>query len=272
VSSTPLGRRGERFLTAARELNRNEALVQRVRELRTRALGDELPAGLSSARARPAEQAARQLVALRGETPGVLGELGMSALQAWQLLAERQGRGRGELEVAILFTDLVGFSEWALDAGDRAALVLLRALGEAIEPPIRERRGEIVKRLGDGLMAACRDAPSALAAAFEGHARAAELEVEGYRPALRTGIHLGRPRRIAGDYLGVDVNIAARIAQAAQPGEILISARMLSGLEDCRAAASPPRELRAKGVPEGFRVYAVSRRGRRAPARSSSPP
>ena len=49
-------------------------------------------------------------------------------------MSEAQGRGRGEVELTILFTDLVDFSDWAVGAGDKAALELLRDVGEAIEP------------------------------------------------------------------------------------------------------------------------------------------
>lgn len=48
--------------------------------------------------------------------------------------------------------------------------------------------------------------------------------MEGYRPRLRTAIHLGRPRKLGCDYFGVDVNIAARLCDAAKPDEILVSA------------------------------------------------
>ena len=58
----------------------------------------------------------------------------------------------------MLFTDLVGFSGWALHAGDELVVELLREVGEAIEPPILKRRGQVVKRLGDGLMAVFGDA------------------------------------------------------------------------------------------------------------------
>ena len=119
---------------------------------------DEFVDMLSTARGRPADLAARQLVASRAAEPGVLGELGLTALQAWQRLSERQDRGRGKVDVAILFTDLVGFSSWALEAGDRQAVRLLRDFSKAVEPPILERRGEVVKRLGDGLMGAFWDA------------------------------------------------------------------------------------------------------------------
>jgi adenylate cyclase len=231
-----------------------------VRRTRERALGDEhLIDHLSTARGRPADLAARQLVAYRGEEHGVLGELGLTALQAWQRLAESQDRGRGRVEVAILFTDLVGFSSWALEAGDRAAIRLLREVAEAVEPPVVARQGEVVKRLGDGLMAAFWDAPSATAAAFEARRRIGAIEVEGYRPRLRAGIHLGRPRKLGGDYFGVDVNIAARLADAAKPDEVLVSDRARETL-DSSVVESRKRRFSAKGAPKDLVAYAVSPR------------
>ena len=149
-----------RFAKAARRLNRHPKLVASARQTRERAMGDdEFVDLLSTARGRPADLAARQLVAARGTEHGFLGELGLTALQAWQRFSESQDRGRGKVDVAILFTDLVGFSSWALEAGDRQAVRLLREFTEAVEPAIVERRGEVVKRLGDGVMAAFWDAP-----------------------------------------------------------------------------------------------------------------
>ncbi|TMK58995.1 MAG: adenylate/guanylate cyclase domain-containing protein [Actinobacteria bacterium] len=250
---------GKRFATAARRLNLNPRLVELARRTRERALGDDdLIDHLSTARGRPSDLAARQLVELRGERPGFAGELGLTALQAWQRFAEKQDRGRGKVDVAILFTDLVGFSSWALEAGDAAAVRLLREVTEAIEPPVLQRQGEVVKRLGDGLMAAFWDAPHAVEAAFDAAKRTAPIEVDGYRPLLRTGIHLGRPRKLGGDYFGIDVNIAARLAEAAKPGEILVSDRVLEKL-DPGAAESKRRRFSAKGAPKDVDAYALSR-------------
>lgn len=211
---------------------------------------------LATARGRSADLSARQFVALRGDSPGVLGELGLATLQAWQTFSENRGRGRGDVDVAVLFTDLVGFSSWALEAGDEPAIELLRAVSEAIEPPMIERRGEIVKRLGDGLMAVFWDAPSATEAAFAASETASMIEVEGYVPRLRTGIHLGRPRKIGGDYFGVDVNIAARLAEAAEPDEILVSDHTLAAL-DRAALVSTKRRFAAKGAPPDITAHAV---------------
>lgn len=251
------GKPTERFTAAARRFNRNPRLVELIRRARERSLGnDEHIDHLSTARGRPSDRAARQLVSLRGEKPGFVGEIGLTALQTWQRLAEAQDRGRGKVDVAILFTDLVGFSSWALEAGDRAAVALLREVGEAIEPPVLERQGEVVKRLGDGLMAAFWDAPCAVEAAFALGERVAPIEVDGYRPLLRTGIHLGRPRKLGGDYFGVDVNIAARLADAAKPGEILVSDRTLEKLQP-GAVEARKRRFSAKGAPKDLDAYAV---------------
>lgn len=250
---------GRRWTAAAQRFNRNPKLVGFARQTRERTLGDdEFVDHLSTARGRPSDLAARQLVSLRGDRPGFVGELGLSALQAWQRLAESQDRGRGKVDVAILFTDLVGFSSWALKAGDQAAVKLLREVGEAIEPPVLERQGEVVKRLGDGLMAAFWDAPRAVEAAFDATDRVAPIEVDGYRPQLRTGIHLGCPRKLGGDYFGVDVNVAARLADAAKPGEILVSDRTLDTLGPA-APAAKKRRFSAKGAPSGMAAYALSR-------------
>jgi adenylate cyclase len=248
---------GKRLIASTRQLNRHPRLVEAAKRTRERVLGDEqFVDRLSTARGRPADIAARQLAALRSDAPGMLGELGLTALQVWQRIGEAQGRGRGEVDVAVLFTDIVGFSSWALEAGDEPAIKLLREVSEAIEPPITERRGEIVKRLGDGLMAVFWDASSATEAAFVAGERAAAIEVDGYVPRLRTGIHLGRPRKIGGDYFGVDVNIAARLAEAAEPGEILVSGPTLQAL-DGAALSTRKRHFAAKGAPPDLAAHAV---------------
>jgi class 3 adenylate cyclase len=254
----PDGKPAKRLAESARRLNHQPSLLRSVRRARERLLGgEEFVDRLSTARGRPSDLAVQQLAELRSDEPGVLSELGMTALQAWQRLAESQDRGRGKVEVAILFTDLVGFSSWALEAGDGPALRLLREVTEAIEPPIAEHQGEVVKRLGDGLMAAFWDAPGAAAAAFAAHERVAAVEVGGHNPQLRTGIHLGRPRKVGGDYLGVDVNVAARLCEAAKPGEILVSDRALLKLDPVTISGKS-RRFRAKGVPKEVAVYSIS--------------
>jgi adenylate cyclase len=54
-----------------------------------------------------------------------------------------------------------------------------------------------------------------------------EVDGDGYRPQRRAGIHWGRPRKLGGDYLGVDVNIAARVADAAKADQVMVSEPLL---------------------------------------------
>ena len=202
--------------------------------------------------------AGRRLSRLTAERPGVLREAGLSALQVWQQLSEAQGRGRGDREVAIAFTDLVEFSDWALDAGDDAALELLRDVGQALEPAVGSHGGTVVKWLGDGMMAVFDEPQDALDAIFDGRERLGEVEAEGYDPRIRAGLHVGRPRCIGGDYLGVEVNIAARVAEEASADEVLVSGIALERLETDDLKVRKKRFFSVKGVPKDVMAYSVS--------------
>ena len=116
----------------------------------------------------------------------------------------------------ILFTDLVGFSTWALHAGDDQVLQLLRDVNGVTENIVRSRGGRIVKHLGDGTMAVFIDGVEAIEAGHEVIVAVSALTVGDYRPQLRAGLHTGEPRAVGDDFLGVDVNVAARVAAAAE--------------------------------------------------------
>jgi len=130
---------------------------------------------LSTGGSQPSQQLGRRLSALTAERPSLLGEIGLSALQVWESISA-QGADRGERELAILFTDLVDFSDWSLRAGDTMAVELLRDVGSAIEPAVTAHGGVVVKRLGDGLMAAFEDPAGAVVAALEARDSIAEVE------------------------------------------------------------------------------------------------
>ena len=250
-------RRWKRIAAAARRFNKDGRLVTGARKARELLPGDDRYGDpLSTAGKKPTDFAGRQLSDLTAESPGVMRELGLGALQIWQALSEAQGRGQGEQDLVILFTDLAGFSDWALEAGDERALALLRDVGEAIEPPLTERGGKVVKRLGDGLMATFLDAQRAVDGLLEGRARLAGVTAAGYDPRLRAGIHLGRPRKLGGDYLGVDVNIAARLVEAASADEILVSDRVLAAVDSGRIEARK-RRFKAKGAPKDLEAYSL---------------
>ena len=76
---------------------------------------------------------------------------------------------------------------------------------------------------------------------------------------MRAGVHWGRPRKLGGDYLGVDVNIAARVAGAAKADQVLVSEALLGQLSDDDLRTAKPKRLRAQGAPSELQVAALSR-------------
>ena len=204
------------------------------------------------------ERIGRLVSSVEPERPSAVRELGLGALQAWQALSEAQGRGRGSVDVAILFTDIVKFSPWALEAGDEAALELLRQLATVEDEAISDHGGSLVKRLGDGAMSVFGGADDAVRAALGTHEGVREVEVEGHTPTLRAGVHVGRPRRVGGDYLGVDVNIAARVGECAKAGEILVSDTARAAMDEEGFRFGRRRRLRESGAPRNLSVQPVT--------------
>ena len=249
-----------RLREGAVKLDSQPRLLKATRRMRQRLPGDEkFGDPLSTAGAKPVHIIARGVSALQPDRDGVAKELGMAALQVWQSLSEGVGRGRGDRELALLFTDLVGFSSWALSAGDAAALELLREVGLCVEKVILAHRGRIVKRLGDGLMATFLDANAAVEAALECQERVGQIVVDGYRPHMRAGVHWGRPRKLGDDYLGVDVNVAARVADAAEADQVLVSDAVLQRIDLDGLSMSRPHRLKAEGAPRSLQVIRLSR-------------
>jgi adenylate cyclase len=252
--------RFRRIGQALRRTDANPSLLRAARGARELLPGDpQFGDELSTAGGRPAQLVARYLAETESKGSSATRELGLSALQLWQAVSESTGRGHGTEDVAILFTDLVEFSSWALDVGDEPALELLRQVASAVEPPIKDQAGRIVKRLGDGHMAVFAGADAAVAAALEMQPRVAAIDVDGHRPSLRAGVHVGSPRKLGADYLGVDVNVAARVADAADGGEVLVSGAALSKLDVEDFEVKRRRRFRAKGAPRDLEVYSVNR-------------
>ena len=251
-------RLGAKVRNGAGKLDGSPALLTAARLMREMMPGDSRYGDpLSTAGDESPHVLGRRLAKLTEKRPGLMREAGMSALQMWQAVSESQGRGKGTTEMTIVFTDLTGFSEWALEAGDEQALDLLRDVGEAIEPPVSENGGRVVKRLGDGMMAVFREPGDALDAVIAGRDNMRSVECDGYDPRLRAGLHIGKPRKIGGDYLGVDVNIAARLAENAGPDEILVSDKVLEKLDADGLDVKKKRRFKVKGVPKDLQAHAV---------------
>lgn len=123
------------------------------------------------------------------------------------------------------------------------------------------RAGTVVNRLGDGLMVVFADPRAALDAVVDARNRLREVAVPGWTPRMRAGLHLGRPRRVGNDFVGVSVNTAARLGDRAKADEILVSGEVLAALDASRVHARRRRwGTRLKGTPEDLEIYAVEPR------------
>jgi adenylate cyclase len=252
--------RAARLRARAVRFDTRPGLLAFVRRLRRRIPGDErFGDSLSTAGVSPVQVIARGVSAMQPERDSVAKELGLAGLQMWQSLSEATGRGRGDRELALLFTDLVGFSSWALEAGDVAALELLREVGNVVETAVDEHDGRIVKRLGDGVMATFVTAQGAVEAALGAQDAIGAIEIAGYRPRMRAGIHWGRPRKLGSDYLGVDVNVAARVADCAKAEQVVVSDPVLDRIDIDGLRTGRAKRLKAKGAPRELRTVAISR-------------
>jgi adenylate cyclase len=250
--------RGKRLRRFAARVDSEPSLVTAAERLRQRLPGDaQFGDAMSTAGSQPVEVVARSVSALQPGRKSLVQELGMAGLQVWQSLSEATGRGHGDREMAILFTDLVGFSSWALQAGDAAALELLRQVGGVIDTAVTDHQGRIVKWLGDGVMATFLEPRAAVDAALEAQAAVARIDLDGHIPSMRAGIHWGSPRKLGSDYLGVDVNIAARVSDAAKAGQVLVSDRLLNRLELGDLEAGRSKRLRAEGAPRDLYVAEI---------------
>ena len=241
--------------------SRGETLAKLARGARRILPGDsDFGDPMSTSGDEPSQLLARRVAEISNDRPSVLRELGLGTLQVYEALASGGWGESGETELTVVFTDLVRFSDWVLEAGDTAATEMLRHVDGEVTPLFAEHGGRVVKRLGDGMMATFLAPAGAVEAVLEAQDAIASVEVLGERPRMRAGAHHGLPRRVGRDFHGADVNIAARVAQAAKAGELLVSGTVREQLDDERFRAKRKLLFRAKGAPKDLSVYAVSRR------------
>jgi class 3 adenylate cyclase len=250
--------------------NHNPGIVALIRRARRALPGDpDFGDPLSAAGEGGPRAVARATDRLLPERDVATREVSLATLQIWQALTERVSGRPANPEVTLVFTDLVGFSSWALQAGDDATLRLLRRVAQAAEPPLLEAGGQIVKRMGDGMMAVFRDPATAVRATIAAREAVRNVEVDGYTPRMRAGVHTGRPQRIGSDWLGVDVNIAARVMERAARGGLIVSEKTLERIPEDELAAlgvtvkRVRRQVfghRANGVPADLAMYRLRTR------------
>jgi len=249
-----------RFFAAAREFDASEALpLVQTPTLILQRKQLQWP-DVSVARSLAAAIHRAELVVLEGGY-GWVGEQGVEAVL--DFLGGRAASARSpELPsgtAVILFADIVDSTALTERMGDTAFREKARELDGALRAAIRECEGVPVegKLLGDGVLAVFTSARQAIEAALACGTAGDEAGLP-----LHLGLHAGDVIREENNVYGGAVNIAARIAEAAAPGEVLVS-DIVRGLARTSAgvAFDDRGEHSLKGVGEPQRLFAVREGG-----------
>lgn len=141
--------------------------------------------------------------------------------------------------MAVLFADVSDSTRLYENMGDTAAFTQVRECLQILDEAAQHFQGRVVKTIGDGAMCVFAKAEDAARAAVEMQDRI-DLRPPSPRRSkltIRIGFHYGSVLREADDVFGDTVNVAARMAGLAVPGQILMTASTIEML---------PADLRQK--------------------------
>jgi adenylate cyclase len=211
----------------------------------------EDPTGHPNVTSPPGEVLERFLQRAVDTRPSRLGTLGLGTVQLLtSLLTSRDGAAQEA--AAVVFTDLEGFTAYTDKHGDRAALEILTDHQREAGAAVRRNGGRIVKHIGDGLMCTFPDANAAVRGALD-------LVRAGAGPLrVRAGGHVGDAVMIKDDLIGHAVNVAARVTETADGGQVLVTADMVVAAGPIPGAAyGPGRSRRLKGISDRVTIHEV---------------
>jgi adenylate cyclase len=156
---------------------------------------------------------------------------------------------------AMCFLDLTGYTRLTEERGDEAAADLATRLATLVRRSAQAHGGMPVKWLGDGVMFYFGEPRDAVLAALD---MVQVVKRQGLPPA-HVGIHAGPVVFQDGDYFGRTVNLAARIAEYARPGEVLVSQEVVDAADGGPVTFTEIGPVELKGVPGTLRLHTARR-------------
>ena len=152
----------------------------------------------------------------------------------------------------VLFTDIVGSTERAVQEGDHRWNQILQAHHQIVRAELRRYRGSEIDTAGDGFFAT-----------FDGPARAIRCACairDGVRAAgveIRAGLHTGEVEVFGDKYSGLGVHIGARVGSQAGAGEVLVSRTVVDLVVGSGISFTERGEHDLKGVPGSWKLFSV---------------
>jgi class 3 adenylate cyclase len=173
------------------------------------------------------------------------------------LLAFAQGKAAVEVPdtilTTVLFTDIVGSTDRAVELGDRRWRETLEAHHRSVRRTLTLFRGLEVDTAGDGFF--CRfDGPARAIAC----ARAIVADARGDGLEIRAGIHIGECELHGDKVAGLAVHVGARISAAAAAGEVLVSQTVRDLVAGSEIVFEERGEHELKGIPDRWQLYAAT--------------
>ncbi len=161
--------------------------------------------------------------------------------------------------VTLLFSDIEGSTASNERLGDRRWLELLHVHNRIVRDQVAAHDGFEVKAQGDGFMIAFSSARRALECAIDIQRALGQHTARHPDDFLRVrvGLHTGEVVKEGGDFFGRNVAMAARVAGAAQGGEILVSSLVKELADTGEIAFGTAREVELKGFSGTRRVHEV---------------
>ena len=163
------------------------------------------------------------------------------------------GRRPDRKLATVLFTDIVGSTELATELGDRRWQELLGRHHRIVRRNLKRFGGREVDTAGDGFFATFDGPARAVRCATSIVAAVAPLGIE-----VRAGVHTGECQLVDGKVGGLAVNIGARVAQEAGPGEVLVSSTVKDLVAGSRIGFLERGTHELTGVPGEWRLFAVA--------------
>ena len=168
------------------------------------------------------------------------------------LTGVRTGSDPDRVLTTLLFTDIADSTTWAAELGDRHWRDLLDQHHDLIRVELGRFGGREVATTGDGFFASFDSPAQAVRCALSAADGVTSLGIE-----IRAGVHTGEVEVRGDDLGGLAVHIGARVAAAAQPGEVLVSSTVKDLLAGSGVAFEDRGEHELKGVPGAWHLFAA---------------
>ncbi len=165
-------------------------------------------------------------------------------------------RGRNDHEsvlATVMFTDIVSSTAHAARLGDRRWHELLDDHDRVVHDQIADYRGRKIRSTGDGVFATFDGPARAIRCALSVIDAARRLDLD-----LRAGLHTGECELAGDDLAGVTVHIGARIADLAEPSQVLVSGTVRDLVVGSNIEFRYRGEEALQGVPGEWRLFTVA--------------